>query len=176
MLGLRHSARLESRLECVDQLDEVAVSVFAEVLGPYNGKLVLGLDMTNLLFSPLDQLLEEEVPQSYPRAQLASCRSGCRRREKLRCCRHRREQNQCAYQAPGRALMLEQQTTSFMASAAATDLASTVDYTVNLCSPTLEMIGSFEKRTIYDEIDFPMSGLLPQVALENAVTLHSPCA
>ena len=76
---------------------------------------------------------------------------------------------------PSSYVMLEQNTASFIASAAATSSASIVDCAVSLCSPTFTLTEAFARKTIYDDIDLPLSGLLPQLKLENAVNSKPPC-
>ena len=75
---------------------------------------------------------------------------------------------------PSSFIMFEQKTDSFIVSAAATSSASIVDCAVNPCSPTLKLIGAFANMTMYEDMDLPLSGLLPQLASENAVSLKPP--
>lgn len=44
-------------MKCTDQLNDVEVPVFAEMLGPHVGKWVLGFDVTKADSSLLDQFL-----------------------------------------------------------------------------------------------------------------------
>ena len=66
-------------------------------------------------------------------------------------------------------LILEQNTASFIASAAATSSA------VSPCSPTLELTAAFKGKTKYNNADLPSPGLFPQFASENEVNLKLPC-
>ena len=72
---------------------------------------------------------------------------------------------------PSSFVTFEQNTASFVASAAATSFASIVDCTVSPCIATLKLTGSIERKTMYEDIDLPLSGLLPQFTSEKAVNL-----
>ena len=77
---------------------------------------------------------------------------------------------------PSSSIMLEQNTASFfIARAAPTSFASIEDCAVSPYSPTLKLIGALANITMYDEVDQPLSGLLPQLASEKEATLKSPC-
>ena len=76
---------------------------------------------------------------------------------------------------PGFNIMLEQNTASLIIRAADTSTASTVDCVVNLCSPTLKLIGALASITMYEDVDLPLLGLLPQLASEKAESLKLPC-
>ena len=64
---------------------------------------------------------------------------------------------------PSSFILLEQNTASFIASAAATSSAPIVNCAVSPCSPTLKLTGAFARKTIYDEIDLPSPELLPSL-------------
>ena len=74
---------------------------------------------------------------------------------------------------PSSFIMLEQNTASSIVSAAATSSASIVDCAVSPCSPTLKLIGALARKTRNEDIDLPLSGLLPQFASENVVRLKT---
>ena len=72
---------------------------------------------------------------------------------------------------PSPNIMVEQNTASFFtARAAPTISASIEDCAVSRCSPTLKLIGALANITMYDEVDQPLSGLLPQLASEKEAT------
>ena len=71
--------------------------------------------------------------------------------------------------------MLEQTTASFIVRSAATSSASIVDCAVSLSSPILKLIGVLASITMYDDVDQPLSGLLPQLASEKEASLKPPC-
>ena len=76
---------------------------------------------------------------------------------------------------PSSSIMLEQNTAfSFIARATPTSSASIEDCAVSPYSPTLKLIGALANITMYDEVDQPLSGFLPQLASENEATLKSP--
>ena len=62
----------------------------------------------------------------------------------------------------------------FIAISAATSSAPTVDCAVNPCSPILKPTGELERKTIYEDIEIRLSGLLPQFASKNVVSLKPP--
>ena len=71
------------------------------------------------------------------------------------------------FSKPGSTFMLEQNTASFMVSAAATSSASIVDCAVRLWRPNLMLIRPLVSITVYDnDVDLPLSGLLPRFASE----------
>ena len=72
---------------------------------------------------------------------------------------------------PSSNIMLEQNTAFFVARAA----ASIVDCAVSPCNPTFKLIGALANITIYDDVDLPLSGLLPQLASEKEASLGLPC-
>lgn len=72
-------------------------------------------------------------------------------------------------------IVLEQITESFTVSAAATSYASIVDCAASSCIPILKFTGTFESMKMYEDIDLQISGLQPQLASENAVSLKRPC-
>ena len=72
-------------------------------------------------------------------------------------------------------IMLEQNTASIIVSAVATSSASIMDGDVSSCSPTLKLTRALDRKTKYENIDLPLSGLLPQFASENVVRLKPPC-
>ena len=71
-------------------------------------------------------------------------------------------------------ITLEQNTASFIVRAAAACSASIVDCAVSPCNPTLKMIGALVSITMYEDVDLPLSGLLPQLASEKAASLKLP--
>ena len=75
---------------------------------------------------------------------------------------------------PSSVITLVQNITSFIASPAATSSASVVDIAVRLLSPDLKLIGAFAIIMMYDDMDFPLSGLLPQLESEKAVSFRPP--
>lgn len=72
---------------------------------------------------------------------------------------------------PSSLIMFEQNTTSFIVSAAPTSSASIVDCAVSPRSPTLQLTEAFERKSKYEHVDMPLSGLLTHFASENAVNL-----
>ena len=77
---------------------------------------------------------------------------------------------------PSSNIMLEQNAaSSFIARASPASSASIEDSAVSPCSPTLKLIGVLANITMYNEVDQPLSGVLPQLASEKEATLKSPC-
>ena len=62
---------------------------------------------------------------------------------------------------PSSIIMLEQNTASVIGSAVATSSASIMDGDVSSCSPTLKLTQALDRKTKYENIDLPLSGLLP---------------
>ena len=50
-----------------------------------------------------------------------------------------------------------------------------VDCAVSPCSPTLKLIGGLASIMMYDDVDLPLSGLLPQLASEKTASLKPSC-
>ena len=73
---------------------------------------------------------------------------------------------------PSSNVILEHHTVSFIIRA---DAASILDCAVSPCIPTLKMIGGLASVTMYDEVNLPLSGLLPQLESEKAASRKSPC-
>ena len=76
---------------------------------------------------------------------------------------------------PSSNIMLEKNTASSIVRAIATSSASIVDFAVSPCTPALKLIGALAKTTMYDDMDLPLSGLLPQLASEKTASLKPPC-
>ena len=72
-------------------------------------------------------------------------------------------------------IISEQNTASFIVRAAVTSSASIVDCAIVPCSPTLKLIEALASITMYDDVDLPLSGLLPQLASEKAASLKPLC-
>ena len=56
-----------------------------------------------------------------------------------------------------------------------TSSASIVDCAASPFSPTLKLIEALPSITMYEDVDLPLSGLLPQLASEKAASLKPPC-
>ena len=67
---------------------------------------------------------------------------------------------------PSSFIMLEQNTPSFIASAAATTSASIVACAVNPSSPPLKPTEAFARKTTYEDIGLPLSGFFPSLKRE----------
>ena len=67
---------------------------------------------------------------------------------------------------PSSTIILEQNPTSVIVSAAATSSTSIVNCSVRLWRPTLKLIGPLASISIYENVDLPSSGLLFQFASE----------
>ena len=76
---------------------------------------------------------------------------------------------------PSSSIMLEQNTASFFIARAAPTSFASIEDCAGPYSPTLKLIGALANITMYDEVDQPLSGLLPQLASEKEATLKSPC-
>lgn len=79
----------------------------------------------------------------------------------LQCASHIRLPATCNVEDAAESIMLEQNTTSFTVRDAATSFASTVDCAVRLWRPNLKLIALLTSITIYEDVDLPLSELLP---------------
>ena len=76
---------------------------------------------------------------------------------------------------PSSNITLKQNIASFLVRAAAASFASIVDCAASPCNPTLKLIGALVSIRKYDDVDLPLSGLLPHFASEKAASLKPPC-
>ena len=72
-------------------------------------------------------------------------------------------------------VMFEQNTVSFNVSTATTSSASIAHCAVSPSSLTLKMIGTLDRKTSYEDVNFPLLTLLPQSTPGNAVSLKITC-
>lgn len=63
--------------------------------------------------------------------------------------------------------MFQHNTASFIASGATIGSASIVDSAVSPFTPALKLTGVFERRSMYEGIDLPLSGWLPKFFIRN---------
>ena len=159
-------------LKLVDELDDVAVAVLAKVLGAHVCQLILALDEVDADLALLHQFLLEKylslmcfarrlqvrLPATCS-ADVLSIYSGTLPKLSSK---------------PSSNIMLEQNTAYFLARATATGFTSIVDCAVSLCSPTLRMIAALASVTVCDDVELPLSGLLPQLASEKAESRKPP--
>lgn len=71
--------------------------------------------------------------------------------------------------------MFWQNTAPLLAKGPATSSASIADWVVNPCMPTLKLARPLHIIMIFDEVDFPLAGLTPQLASEYALSRNLPC-
>ena len=71
-------------------------------------------------------------------------------------------------------IILEQNTTSYIVKAATTSSVSIAYCAASPWSPTLKLIGALASITMYDDVDLPLLGLLPQQESEKAASLKPP--
>lgn len=109
----------------------------------------------------LDQFLDKEEPQSH--VLLATCR--------LKVFTINTGTLSKRVSNPSSSILFEQNADSFNVSAAATNYVSIVDCAVSPRSPTLKFARAFESMVMYQDTDLPLSGLLPQFASENTISL-----
>lgn len=75
---------------------------------------------------------------------------------------------------PGFIIMLKKNIVYFIANVEGTSSASMTDVAYKLWIPVLELTGCFDIKIRYPEVDFALSGVLPQFASETAVSLNPP--
>ena len=142
-------------LNLVDELDDVAVTVLAKVLGAQVRQLILGLNKVDADLALLHQLLPEEVPHrnvlcaravGAVAGDVLSMYSGALPNLSSK---------------PSSNIVLKQNTASFILRAATTSSTSIVDCAVNPYSPILNLFRALASIAMYDEVDLLLSGLLP---------------
>ena len=158
-------------LKLVDELDEVAVTVLAKVLGAKIRQLILGLDTVDDNLALLRQLLNEKVPQ---RDMIFARTVGSVAGDVQRLSMYSGTLPKLSSK-PSSNIMSEKNTASFIVRATVTSSASIVDCAVSPCNPTSKLIGALASITMYDDVDLPLLGLLPQLASKKAASLKPPC-
>ena len=157
-------------LYLVDKLDNVAVTVLAEVLGAQVRQPILGLDVRGADLAVLHQLLHENVPQRdvLCAKTVGAVADDIQRRRVIGLQRH-----------AGKALVGAQHQLHVGAEhhllQCPTSSASIVDCAVSPCSPIVKLIGALACITMHDDVDLPLSGSLPQLVSEKAASLRPPC-
>ena len=143
-----------SSLKVVDELDEIAVTVLAIVLGAQNFRqLTLALDVLDADLA-LHQFLHEKNNTSARYALPDECRYGCRRCAAPTCYRYAAVRCRSLYRSPAPTSCWSRTPPHpFIARGAATSSASIVDCAVSPCSPTLEMVGASVSVTMYDGVN-----------------------
>ena len=160
-------------LKHVDELDEVAVTVLAQVFCAQVPQLTFALDVVDGDLALYHQFLNQKILQ---RDMLCARNAGTvtgdvQRRRVIDVQWH-------AIEALIEAQLqhhIEQNTAFFIARATATSPTSIVDCAVSPCSPILKIIGALASITMYGDVDLPLSGLLPQLASDKAVRLKPLC-
>ena len=147
-----------SSLKLVDKLDEVAVTVLSKVLGAQVRQLIPAFDVVDANLALLNQFLHEKIPQGD---ELCARTIGVFAADVLLVYSSRLPK---LSSSPSSNIVLEQNTSSLIVRAAATSSASIVNCAVGLCSPPLKLIGTLASITMYDDVDLPLSWLLPQLA------------
>ena len=72
-------------------------------------------------------------------------------------------------------IILEQDIASFVVRATATSSVSILDCTVGSSSPTLKLIWALDSTTMYDDVNLPFMGLMPQLESEKTAGLKPSC-
>lgn len=161
--------------ELTGLFEEVTVRVLAGVLDTKVSKLILCLHTVGGNSALRHQLLDEKVPQIHvldsravgptPGDFQSRCISDIKRYAV-----EARAESQLLHHA----IMFKLSTASFIASAVATSSAFIIDCAVSPCNSTLKLTGAFERKTRYEDIGLPLSGLFPQFA-SDAVNLKPSC-
>ena len=166
------SQRDDDLLLVIDELFEVAVMVLAKVLGVHACQLILALDVVDADLALFHQFLREKISQRDVLARTVGAVTGdVQRRRVVDILRH-------ADEAPSNLscnVLLDQGTASSILRAVATSSDFIVDCAVSPCSSTLKLIGALACITMHDNVDLPLSRLLPQLAPEKAVSRKPPC-
>ena len=143
-------------LKLVDELDDVAVTVLAKVLGGKVCLLILALDVVDADLALLLQFLYQKL---IPQRDMLCARTvgtvagDVQRRRVIDIQRHAAEVFIKA--------QLQQNTAPFIVKAPASSSASMVDCAVSPCSPTLIIIGVLASVTMYDGLDLRYWGCYP---------------
>ena len=148
-----------SSLKLVDELDEDAVAVLAKMLGVQVRQLILGLYVVDTDFALLHHLLHEKVPQ---RDVLCARTVGAvARRTAPTCCRCTAARFPSSRQSPAPMLCWSRTLSSSLSELPPRALPPSWTVRSARCSPTLKLIGALAGITMYDDVDLPLSGLLP---------------
>ena len=136
-------------------------------------QLILGLDVVNADLALLLQLVHKKVFQRdvlYTR-NVGAVAGDMQRRRVVNVQRHAAEalvEVQLQHHSGAEHSL-------FQCQSCRTSVSSIVYCSVSPCSPTLKLIGALTSITMYEVVDLPLLGLLPQSTSEKAASLKPPC-